>query len=128
MKIHLKPSTYTHKEFCVEKQDPRPSISLLNESKSLDGYVFNVDIINKDEYNALQKELLMLFEGYCIFGFWEFYKNLLCILVEVNKTMYGNNQDVPNKLIDIFLLISPGIINHMIRQGEATDPVFPQSY
>jgi hypothetical protein len=44
----------------------------------------------------------MLFEAYCIFGFWEFFKNLFCILTEVNKTMYGNNEDVPEKLMDIF--------------------------
>jgi hypothetical protein len=44
----------------------------------------------------------MLFEGYCIFGFREFYKKMLCILVEVNKTMYGNNEDVPEKLLNIF--------------------------
>jgi hypothetical protein len=52
----------------------------------------------------------MLFEGYCIFGFQEFYKNLLSILVEVNKTMYQNNEDVPEKLLDISLLSSPGMI------------------
>jgi hypothetical protein len=57
----------------------------------------------------------MLFEGsYCIFGFQEFYKKLLCIFLEVNKTMYGNNEDVPDKLLEIFFLRSPGIINHMI--------------
>jgi hypothetical protein len=33
----------------------------------------------------------MLFEGFCIFGFWEFFKSFFCILMEVNKTMYGNN-------------------------------------
>ncbi len=33
-------------------------------------------IINTDEYNAPQKELLMLFEGFCIFGFREFFKNI----------------------------------------------------
>ncbi len=44
----------------------------------------------------------MLFEGYYIFGFQEFYKNLFCILVEVNKTMNGNNEDVPENLLDIF--------------------------
>jgi hypothetical protein len=75
-----------------------------------------------------KKKLLMLFEGYCIFGFWELYKIMLCILVEVNKTMYGNNEDVPDKLLGIFILISLGIINHMIQQVGATDPVFPQSY
>jgi hypothetical protein len=71
---------------------------------------------------------LLLFEGFCIFAFREFYKKLLCILVEVNKTMYENNEDVPRKHMDIFLLGSPGIINHMIRGGGFTDPVFPQSY
>jgi hypothetical protein len=44
----------------------------------------------------------MLFEGYCIFGFWEFYKKWLCILVEDNKTMYRNNEDVPDKLFGNF--------------------------
>ncbi len=42
--------------------------------------------------------------------------------------MYGYNEDVPDKLLDIFLLRSPGIINHMIQQVGATDHVFPQSY
>jgi hypothetical protein len=44
----------------------------------------------------------MLFEGYCIFGFWEFYKKLLGNLVEVHKNMYGNNEDVAKKLLDNF--------------------------
>jgi hypothetical protein len=45
---------------------------------------------------------MMLFEAYCIFGSHEFYKKLLCILVQVNKTMYGNNEDVSKKLLDNF--------------------------
>jgi hypothetical protein len=117
-----------HKELCGEKVDPKPSISLLNKTNTFDGYNFSIGIINNDEYNALQKELLLLFEGYCIFGFGEFYKKQLCILVEVNKTMYGNNEDVPKKHMEIFLLGSPGIINHMIPQREFTHPVFPQTY
>jgi hypothetical protein len=70
----------------------------------------------------------MLFECFCIVGYREFYKNLLCILMEVNKTIHGNNEDVPGKLLDIFLLSSSGIGNHMNRQVGAPDPVFPQSY
>ncbi len=42
--------------------------------------------------------------------------------------MYGKNDNNPHKCLKIFLLSSPGIINHMIRQVGATDPVFPQSY
>ena len=68
------------------------------------------------------------FEGFCIFGYREFYKNLLCILMEVNKTMYENNECVPDKLLDIFLLSCPGIGNHMNQPVVAPDPVFPQSY
>ncbi len=44
-----------HKEFCGEKEDLKPSITLLNKTNTCDGYDFNNDIINDDEYNALQK-------------------------------------------------------------------------
>jgi hypothetical protein len=85
-----------------EKEDPKPSIkSPKKPNTSCDGYDFNIDIINDDEYNALQIDSLMLFEGFCIFGFWKFFKNFFCILTEVNKTMYGNDEDVPNKFFDI---------------------------
>jgi hypothetical protein len=67
---------------CGEMEDPKPSITSLNKTNTCDGYDFNIDIINNDEYNALQKESLMLFEGYCIIDFWEFFKNFFCILTE----------------------------------------------
>jgi hypothetical protein len=87
-------------EKCGEKEGPKPSITSLNKTNTCDGCDFNINIINDDEYNALQKESLMLFEGFCIFGFWESFKNFFCILMEVNKTMYGNNEDVPKKFFD----------------------------
>ena len=74
----------------------------MNETNTCDGYDSNNDVINNDEYNAAQKESLMMFEGFCIFGFLEFFKNFFCMLTEVNKTMYGNNDDVPKKIIKIF--------------------------
>jgi hypothetical protein len=116
-----------HRDFSGEKVDPEPSMLLLNKTDTCDGYEFNIDIIT-DEENALQKELLMLFEGFCIFGYREFYKKMLCILMEVNKTMYGNNEDIPDTILDIFILSSPGIRNHMNLRVVAPDPVFPQSY
>jgi hypothetical protein len=60
-----------HRDFGGEKVDPEPSILLLNKTDTWDGYDFNIDIIT-NEINALQKELLMLFEGFCIFGYREF--------------------------------------------------------
>ncbi len=104
-----------------------PLTLLLNQSNTCDGYVFNIDIFT-DEVNALQKELLVLFEGVCNFGYREAYKNLLCILMVVNKTTYGNTGDVPDILLNMFLLSSPGIRNHMNRQVVAPDPEFPQTY
>jgi hypothetical protein len=44
----------------------------------------------------------MLFEGFCIFGFWEFFKNFFCILMEVSKTMYGNNEDAPISFYNLY--------------------------
>ncbi len=100
---------------------------LLNKTDTCDGNVFNIDVFT-DEVNALQKESLVLFEGFCIFGYREAYKNLLCILMVVNKTIHGNNGDVPDILLNIFLLSSLGIRNHMNQQVVAPDPEFPQSY
>ncbi len=74
LKIHLKPSTYLHKEFRGEKEGPKASITSLNKTKTCDGYDFNIHIINNYEYFALQKDSLMFFGAYCIFDFWEFFK------------------------------------------------------
>ncbi len=46
----------------------------------------------------------------------------------VNKTIYGNNGDVPDKLLNMFLSSNPGIRNHMYQWVVAPDPEFPQSY
>ncbi len=65
-----------HSEFRGEKVRLEPSTSLLNNTDTCDGHDFNIDVFT-DEVNALQKESLMLFEGFCTFGYREFYKNLL---------------------------------------------------
>ncbi len=59
-----------------EKAEPKPSITSPNKINTCDGYDFNIDITNDDEYNAVQKESLMMFEGFCIFGFREFFNSL----------------------------------------------------
>ncbi len=46
-----------------EKEDPKPSITSSNKTNICDGYDFNIDIINNDDYKAVQKELLMI-EGF----------------------------------------------------------------
>ncbi len=76
-----------HREFSGEKVRLEPSTLLLNQTNTCDGYVFNIDVFT-DEVNALQKESLVLLEGFCIFGYREANKNLLCILMVVNKTIW----------------------------------------
>ncbi len=44
-----------HKEFFGIKEAPKPSNTLLNKTNTCDGYDLNIDVINNDEYNALQK-------------------------------------------------------------------------
>ncbi len=116
-----------HREFSGEKVRLEPSTSLLNKTNTCDGYVFNVDVFT-DEVNVLQKESVVLFEGFCIFGYREAYKKFLCILMVVNKTIHGNNGDVPDILLNMFLSSSPGIRYHMNRRVVALDPEFSQSY
>jgi hypothetical protein len=62
-----------HKELSGEKIRFKPSTSLRNKTDTCDGHDFNIDIFT-DEVNALQKESLVLFEGFCIFGYREAYK------------------------------------------------------
>ncbi len=116
-----------HREFSGEKVGLEPSNSLLNQTDTCDGFVFYIDVFT-DEINALQKESLVLFEGFCIFGYREACKKMLCILMVVNKTIYQSNGDVPDILLNMLLLSSPGIRNHMNWQVVAPDPEFPQSY
>ncbi len=79
-----------YRDFSGEKVRLEPSTTLLNKTDTCDGHDFHIDIF-ADEVNALQKESLLLFEGFCIFGYREFYKNWLYILMVGNKTIYGSN-------------------------------------
>jgi hypothetical protein len=117
-----------HKDFSGEKVRLGPSTSLLNKTNTCDGHDFNIYVFT-DEVNALQKESLVLFDAFCIFGYREFYKNLICILMKVHKTIHGSCHGyVRDKILNIFLLSCPRIGKHMNRRVVAPDPVFPQSY
>jgi hypothetical protein len=40
------------KDCCDKKQNPQPSITLLNKITTCDGYDFNAEFISNDEYNT----------------------------------------------------------------------------
>ena len=94
-----------------------------------DGFKFEKGIIADKEYNQLEKECLKSFESLCVFGYREYYKNLLCILVEFYNRKTGKATPVPRPMMEIFDLFYPPLINHMMRQGKfkkTSAPTFMQ--
>ena len=69
-----------------------------------------------------------MLEGFSLFGYQEYYKNLLCILVEAYRTIYGINTTVLKKLMDVFDLISQKVTGHMMKRHKYTSPDFQHSY
>jgi hypothetical protein len=76
----------------------------------------------------LKKECLKSFESLCVFGYREYYKNLVCILVEFYYRLAGKTTPVPRPMMEIFDLFNQPLIQHMIRQSKFKKQVLPHSY
>jgi hypothetical protein len=85
-------------------------------------------IVANKEYHVFEKECLKSFESLCVFGYREYYKNLLCILVELCYLISGKTTPVPRPMMEIFDLFNQPLINHMMRQGKFEKQVLPHSY
>jgi hypothetical protein len=81
-----------------DAHNPWPQVTLMNTTETSGGFVFGGGIIKNEDYSPLQKELLKLLEVVCVFGYQEYYKNLLCILVEAYKIIYGIHTIVQTNL------------------------------
>jgi hypothetical protein len=79
-------------------------------------------IITNKEYSVFEKECLKSFESLCVFGYREYYKNLLCILVEFYYRISGKKTTIPGPMMEIFDLFNQPLINRMTRRGKI-DPV-----
>ncbi len=66
-----------------------------------DGFYFDMGIIANKEYNGLEKECLKSFESLCVFGYREYYKYLLCILVGLYFLISGKATPVPKLMMEI---------------------------
>ena len=64
----------------------------------------------------------------CVFGYREYYKNLLCILVEFYNRKTGKATPVPRPMMEIFDLFIQPLINDMMRRGKFEKQVLPHSY
>jgi hypothetical protein len=78
--------------------------------------------------NVHQKECLKTFQSLCVFGYREFYKNLLCILVEMHHQIYSKKTPVPKRIMDMFGLSTGPLVAHMMNRGKFEKTKFSQAY
>ena len=72
-----------------DPQDPWPDVILMNRTETFGGFVFEWGIIKNEEYSPLQKELLKLLEGLCIFGNREYNKNCCVLWLKLTRPFMG---------------------------------------
>ncbi len=67
------------------------------------GYtLFGHQLQRNDGIDPIKREAYKLLEAFCIFGYREFYKKLLCILVFTHQKNYGKESLVPTQILKMF--------------------------
>ena len=80
------------------------------------------------EFNAVQKECLKSLEALCVFGYQEFYKNFLLILVEMHYQISRKKTPVPKRIMDMFGVSTKQLVAHMLRRAKFKKSKFSQAY
>jgi hypothetical protein len=81
-------------------------------------------LLNKGGIDPIKKEAFKLLEAFCIFGYWEFYKNLLCILVFTHQRNYGKESLVPTQTLKLFKQLDDElVIEHLKQHFKQTCPL-----
>jgi hypothetical protein len=99
----------------IHNTHPIPPLILLN-----DRFYFERGTVTEKEYNRLKKECLKSFESLCVIGYRDYYKILLCMLVEFYNRISGKATPVPRPMMEIFDLFYPPLINHMMQLKPST--------
>ncbi len=92
------------------------------------GFKFEQGLVRKDDCSGLQKKCLKSLEALSLFGYREYYNNLLCILVEMNQTFCGKKTPFPKTSMNIFNLSHQIVLGHMLRRRNFKEPECHQSY
>jgi len=82
----------------------------------------------KKEFNAVQKECLKSLEALCVFGYREFYKNFLLILVDMHYQISRKKTPVPKHIMDMFGVSAGKLVAHMLRRAKFEKSKFSQAY
>jgi hypothetical protein len=77
---------------------------LLNQSSTKQGgyTLFAKQLQKNNGIDPIIKEAFKLLEAFCIFGYQEFYKKLLCILVFTHQRVYGKESLVQMQILNMF--------------------------
>ncbi len=98
---------------------------LLNwTSTTQGGYRFDHQLLKKDGINPIKKEAFKLLQAFCIFGYQEFYKKLLFILLFTHQRNHGKESLVPMQILKMFKrLDNEPVIEHLKRHFIPTCPL-----
>ncbi len=101
------------------------SFFLNRTSTKQGGYtLFGHQLQKNDGIDVIKKEVFKLLEAFCMFGYWEFYKKLLCILVFTHQRVYGKESLVPTQILKMLKqLDNKVVIDHLKRHFKQTRPL-----
>ena len=86
-------------------------------------------MISTDDFTALQKECLKSCEALSLFGYREFYANILTILIETTNIIFENNdKPVDLSIMEMFKLAHPAILLHLKNRMSFEEERYPQTY
>ncbi len=75
-----------------------------------------------------QLEQLRLFEGWCAFCHNEYMNNLLCVLEEITRQIYGPSATIPNRFLGVFSLDHKEIKSLVARRATHKTKHFPSHF
>jgi hypothetical protein len=86
--------------------------------------LFGHQLQKNDGIDPIKKEAFKLLEAFCIFGYREFYKNLLCTLVFMHQRVYGKESLVPTQNFKMFKRLDDEVvIDHLKWHFKPTCPL-----
>jgi hypothetical protein len=99
---------------------------LLNRTSTKQcGYtLFGHQLQKNNGIDPIKKEAFKLLEAFCIFGYREFYKKLLCILIFTHQRVYGKKSLVSTQILKMFKrLDNELVIEHLKQHFKLTCPL-----
>ena len=82
----------------------------------------------KKELHVVKRESLKALEALCVFGYQEFYKNFLLILVEMHYKISRKKTPVPKRIMDMLGVSTGQLVAHILRRAKFKKSKFSQAY